>query len=217
MQPAVEAVLFDMDGTLVHSQYDWPSIRAELGVEGPSLIDGLNALPEDKRSLAWARMCEIEVRASREARVVDGARELLDLLGRRRIRTALVTNNTGNNALELTRRFGLELDVVLTRDSGLYKPSGAPLVEAMRRLGVDSARTMAVGDSMYDIRSAREADCAWVVVVNGGVSQHHREADYAFRDLNALHLFLSRGLGDTIAEEAKANRTTRIGLKSRKR
>lgn len=206
-----------MDGTLVHSQYDWPSIRAELGVEGPSLIDGLNALPEGRRSQAWARMCEIEKQASRAAMVADGARELLDMLKRGRIRTALVTNNTASNALELTCRFCLEFDVVLTRDSGLYKPSGAPLVEAMQRLGADPSRTMAVGDSMYDIRSAREARCAWVVVVNGGVPQFHEEADLAFRDLVDLRLFLGAEVDDTIAEKAEAHRTTRIGLKSRKR
>ncbi len=194
----LEAVLFDMDGTLVHSHYDWPSIRAELGVEGPSLIDALNALPEARRSEAWARMCDIEKRATREARVVDGARELLDLLRIRGIETALVTNNTSNNANELTRRFGLGFDEIISRDSGLYKPSGAPLVEAMRRLGVDAPRVMAVGDSMYDILAAREARCAWVVVVNGGVVQHQEAADLVFRDLGALEAFLREELGSTI-------------------
>lgn len=187
----VEAVIFDMDGTLVRSHYDWTAIRAELGVDGPSLVDALNALPESKKDAAWARMREIETHASQEADGVEGARELVDHLTDQSIRTALVTNNTSANAGSLMRRLGLDFDVVLTRDSGLYKPSGAPLVEAMRLLGVDRSRTMAVGDSMYDIRAAREAGCAWVVVVNGGAGPLGDQADLAFEKLGDLQAFLT--------------------------
>ena len=212
---AVDAILFDMDGTLIRSDYDWPSIRAELGVEGPSLVDALNALPESRRSEAWVRMREIETRASLAASVVDGARDLVELLGSRGVKTALVTNNTSVNTRSLTRRFGLRFDVVLTRDSGLYKPSSAPLVEAMRRLGVDASRTMAVGDSMYDIRSAREAGCVCVVVVNGGFDRYREAADLAFRDLRALGEFVRRVVEETPLVEADCGRGVCVGTATR--
>lgn len=180
------AVLFDMDGTLVRSEYDWPSIRRELGVDGPSIIDALNALPEVEGNKSWARLEAIERQASLRAPLVEGAVELLKFLADRNIKTALVTNNSKVNTTLLLDRFGLSFDEVMTRDDGLYKPSGAPLIEAMRRLGVGREETIAVGDSNYDIRAAREAGCSKVIIVNGGCDRWGHEVDEAFESLREL-------------------------------
>lgn len=188
----IRAVLFDMDGTLVQSEYDWPVIRAELGVEGPSIIDALNALPDAQRVESWARLEAIERQASLRAVLVDGTEELLSLLAERGMKTALVTNNSTENTEALTDRFGLSFDVVITRDSGFFKPSGAPLVEAMRRLGVSGAETVAVGDSHYDVQAAREAGCFQVIVVNGGCRRWGQDADQAFENLRDLGEFLDK-------------------------
>ena len=59
--------------------------------------------------------------------------DLLDLLAERGLTTALVTNNSQRNTELLLARFGLHFDVVVTRDSGLWKPSGEPIAEAARR------------------------------------------------------------------------------------
>ena len=40
----LQACLFDLDGTLVDSDYDWPAIKAELGIKGISILDELNAM-----------------------------------------------------------------------------------------------------------------------------------------------------------------------------
>ena len=185
----LQAVLFDMDGTLIQSQYDWPSIRAELGVDGPSIIDALNALPEPQRAESWARLEAIERQASQGAVLVEGTEELLSLLTDRGVKTALVTNNSTENTEALMARFDLAFDVVTTRDSGFYKPSGAPLLEAMRRLGVSPSATIAVGDSHYDVQAAREAGCTQVIIVNGGCRRWGKDADHAFEDLRGLAEF----------------------------
>ena len=190
--PVFEAALFDMDGTLVRSCYDWPMIRSTLGVDGPSIIDALNELPEPRRSAAWQTLIRIERRASVEATLIDGAAELVELVQDRGLHTALVTNNTDENTHALLERFGLSFTLVLTRDSGYYKPSGAPIAEAMRRLGVSPELCLAVGDSGYDVMAAREAGCAQVVVVNGGYDAHGRDADLAFRGLDELTNHLGR-------------------------
>ncbi len=188
----LKAVLFDMDGTLINSQYDWPAIRAELGIDGPSIIDALNALPELQRIESWARLEAIERQASLCAVLVEGTEALLKLLADDGIKTALVTNNSTKNTEALMGRFGLSFNVVITRDSGLYKPSGQPLIEAMRRLGVSGAETIAVGDSNYDVRAAREAGCSQVIIVNGGCRQWGQDADHAFEDLRDLANFFDK-------------------------
>jgi len=186
----IEAVVFDMDGTLVDSKYDWPAIRNRLGVTGSSIIDSLNALPEDERRVRWGELEAIEAAATRNARLYDGVDDLLHLLADRPLRTALVTNNTDKNTGQLLRRFGLSFDVVLTRDSGLWKPSGAPLVEATRLLGVTPDSCLAVGDSHYDIIAAREAGLAKVCVLHDGTGRHDGATDLAFPDIPAFIRYL---------------------------
>jgi hydrogenase expression/formation protein HypE len=186
----LRAVIFDMDGTLIDSDYDWPVIRERLGVRAASIIDELNGLPDPERALKWRELEGIEKTATNAARLKTGVKELLAFLGRREIPTALVTNNTRENTSLLLDRFDLSFDVVLTRDSGLWKPSGAPISAAMGELGVPPEHCLAVGDSRYDIQAAREAECGRVCVLYDGAERYREQADLAFPDLEALTRYL---------------------------
>ena len=96
--------------------------------------------------------------------------ELLSLLAAKGLACALVTNNNEANTHRLLDRFDLAFDPVLTRDDGFWKPSGAPIVEAARRLGIPPGDCLGVGDSHYDILAARDAGLRAVCIVNGGAS-----------------------------------------------
>ena len=186
----VRAVVFDMDGTLVDSTYDWPAIRQRLGVSGASIIDDLNGLEEPERSQKWAELEEIERSATESARLHDGAHEVLELFSVRGLTTALVTNNSSANTRRLLARFGLRFDVVLTRDSGLWKPSGAPIKEAVTQLGVTPAVCLGIGDSRYDVLAAREAELAAVCLLHDGAARHDVDADLSFADIPAFVRYL---------------------------
>ena len=186
----IRGVVFDMDGTLVDSIYDWPAIRRELGVSGTSIIDELNGLGEPERSRRWAELEAIEASASRAAEVHEGAPELLELLRAHGLATALVTNNSDANTSQLLERFGLSFDVVVTRDSGLWKPSGKPVAEAVRRLGLAPERCLGVGDSHYDVQAVREAGLAAVCMLHDGHECHGPEAELSFADIPAFMRYL---------------------------
>lgn len=187
----IQAVIFDMDGTLVDSTYDWPEIRRRLGVTGASIIDDLNGLEEPDRSRKWAELEEIEREATGNARLHDGAHEVLELLSVHGLVTALVTNNNTANTRRLLARFGLRFDVVLTRDSGLWKPSGAPIREAVTQLGVLPGDCLGVGDSHYDVLAAREAGLAAVCVLHDGSGRQAGEADLVFNDIPSFARYLT--------------------------
>ena len=186
----IRAVVFDMDGTLVDSTYDWPEIRRRLGVTGSSIIDDLNGLSEPDRSRRWAELEGIESAATAEARLHDGVVDLLGLLTAKGLKTALVTNNSEANTRDLLDRFGLGFDVVLTRDSGLWKPSGAPISKAVSRLGFEPGQCLGVGDSRYDVLAAREAGLAAVCVLHDGTGRHGEEVDLEFDDIPAFTRYL---------------------------
>ncbi len=184
----LEAVIFDLDGTLVDSRYDWPAIRRELGIDAPSLIDTLNGLEGEEREEKWRRLTEIERQATAEATLREGVVELLAFLRERALPAALVTNNTKENTDFLLDRFGLAFDLVLTRDDGLWKPSGAPVAEAIRRLGVPADRCLKVGDSHFDVAAARDAGCGRLVILHDQAGK--LEADLKFPDAGAFLRYL---------------------------
>jgi len=186
----IEAVIFDMDGTLVDSRYDWPEIRQRLGVTGPSIIDDLNSLPEPDRTQRWAELERIEAAATVRATIHEGVRELLTVFADRGIPAALVTNNSDDNTHRLLERFALHFEVVVTRDSGLWKPSGAPITEAARRLDVAPERCLGVGDSRYDNMAARDAGLGRICVLHDGSGRDDGNVDLSFEDIPAFLRYL---------------------------
>jgi len=191
----VRGVVFDLDGTLVESSYDWPAIRSHLEVTSPSILDELDRLAEPERSRRRAALEGFELEATRAAELKPGAREVLAMLAGRGLHTALVTNNSSANTSELIDRFGLVFDVVVTRDSGLWKPSGAPVAEAVRRLGLDPAEVLAVGDSHFDLEAARAAGCRLAAIVFDGGERYRGAADLRWADLDTMRRGLEIVLG----------------------
>lgn len=77
---------------------------------------------------------------------------------------------------------------MLTRDDGLWKPSGAPVAEAIRRLGVPAERCLEVGDSHFDVAAARDAACGRLVILHDRTGE--LEADLKFPDVRAFLRYL---------------------------
>jgi HAD superfamily hydrolase (TIGR01549 family) len=161
----IKLVIFDLDGTIVENNYDWAAIRQELGIKNGSILDYLGNLPEPERSQKYALLETHERHQTEEARLKPGVREFLSWLDSRQIMTALVTNNNQQNAGFLLNRFGLKFNLILTRESGLYKPSGAPLIRVREQLRVAAEETAVVGDTSYDLLAGREAGVARIFIL----------------------------------------------------
>lgn len=164
----IRGALFDMDGTIVDVPYDWPKIKEELGSRGLPILSYLSSLPEPERSEKWAVLTRYEEEATRRAVLRRGIRALLERLAGGGIATALVTNNSAKNTKAVLGRFHLTFDLVLTRESGLWKPSGAPLRSAMTILGLNPNECCAVGDSRFDIAAALDAGIPRIYLLRGG-------------------------------------------------
>jgi len=187
----LRGILFDMDGTVVEVPYDWPRIKAEIGAGATPLLTYISGLPEPERSRKWQILQTYEDDATRQAVLKRGMRKFLDFLRAKSVRAALITNNSQKNVEELLGRFRLKFDCVLSRDSGLWKPSGEPLRAAMSMLELAADESCAVGDSHFDIRAAQDAGiarifilskdrakfAAWTVEIFGTVTSLRRRID----------------------------------------
>lgn len=196
MLNAIDAVLFDLDGTLVDSVPDIAvavdrllidlgqapagedRVRGWVGNGGRMLVrralagDVAGVADDDPRlphamDLFFAHYTDSNGQASR---LYPGAREALDALRARGLPLATITNKPHRFVAPLYARLGiLDHFVLLLGGDSLpqRKPDPAPLLHACRELGVAPARALMVGDSRNDIEAARAAGCPVVAVDYG--------------------------------------------------
>ena len=159
-------VIFDMDGTVVEVPYNWKEIRKELQTQGKPILSYLDSLEEPERSEKWKILERYEDEATRKAVLKEGMREFLDDLSLRRIKKALVTNNSRQNVSFLLKKFNLGFDCIISRESGLWKPSGAPFSAVLKKLRINSREACVIGDSPFDIKAAEEVGISKVFILS---------------------------------------------------
>ncbi len=187
----VRAVLFDLDGTLIDSA---PDLGA--AVDKMRLDRGLPSLPSERyRSVAGAGARGLlgvafgmtpehaQYDAMREEFCVNyercmtqntfafaGVPELIADLLALDLPWGVVTNKASRFADPLTRAMPLfaSARTVISGDSTPYsKPHPEPLLEAARRLGIDPAHCLYVGDDERDIVAGLAAGMGTVVATYG--------------------------------------------------
>jgi mannitol-1-/sugar-/sorbitol-6-phosphatase len=195
---AFEAVLFDMDGTLIDStpavirswarwaaEHDVPPLQLAgwHGVPSANVVRGV--LSPDRQEAAIARIQEIEIADLDGIVVLPGAAEALDVL--RNVKTAIATSCT--MPLARARIAASQLtppSVLVTADDvARGKPAPDPYLEAARRLGVDPTSCLVVEDAPAGLESARVAGCATLAVVTT-TAPEDLIADAVVKDLSEV-------------------------------
>ena len=162
----IKCVIFDMDGTMIDASYDWQKIRSDLDTRGKPILTYISELEEPEKSLKWKILEKYEREATENATLKKGIHELLDYLEDSGILRVLVTNNSQKNASYLLDKFNLVFDYVLTRESGLWKPSGAPLRKVLKTFNLAHDECCAIGDSEFDIRAGEDAGIIHIFILN---------------------------------------------------
>lgn len=199
-------MLFDVDGTLVDTNYlhtlawsralrdagEWAPMHAIhrlTGMGGDQLVPEL--LGHDCEAAREARPRRYQELLG-EVRAFPGA---ADLLRRAHASGLVVMLATSSPEDELA--VSLEL---LDADDAICATTSADEVErskpapdvfevALARGGIDPARAVAVGDSVWDIRAARAAGIGCIALESGGFSQHELSeagAVHVYRDAQEL-------------------------------
>ncbi len=183
---SVRAVLFDLDGTLIHSIEHiitcWQhTVRTSLGREitREEVLPTLGrALLETFEEIAPGRSLEMRdvYRAYQKAThdndvtLVAGTHETLEQLRSAGFTLGVVTSkgivvaSEGLNLFNLTPYF----DTLVTyEDTERHKPHPDPLLVASERLGIAPAHLLYVGDAVFDIQAGKAAGMLTVGVTWG--------------------------------------------------
>ncbi len=187
----IDAVLFDLDGTLIDSAPDLGAaadkMRTDRGMAPLPLANyrpmagagargmigvAFGLTPDD---VGFAVLKE-EFFANYEACMVertyafDGVAELIASIDGAGLKWGVVTNKSARFTLPLTRQmplFGTAQTIVSGDTTPHAKPHPAPLLEAARQLNVAPARCVYVGDDERDIVAGRAAGMPTVAAAYG--------------------------------------------------
>ncbi len=161
----IQGVIFDMDGTIVDVPYDWKKIKEELETDGKPILSHLQDLNEPEKSKKWRILEKHENEATARAKLKKGMQQFLIFLQEKGIKTALVTNNSRRNVDFLLDKFKLEFDLVIARETGLWKPSGAPFLYVLESLRIKKEEICVIGDSHFDVKAAEAAGIGKVFIL----------------------------------------------------
>jgi len=210
----LQAVLFDLDGTLVDSAPDLAGAANEMrsvrglaplpvadlrpmvgsgarGMVGAAF--GLGAGDEGYESLRDEFLERYEQRLLRETKVFAAMQPVLERLDAQSLRWGIVTNKALRYAQPLVA--GLQLDrraaVLIGGDSTPFaKPHPEPLLAAARSIGIAPAHCVYVGDDHRDVLAGRAAGMSTLAAAWGylgsAMSIHEWGADAVLEDADAL-------------------------------
>jgi len=182
----LEAVVFDLDNTLVDSRHDYREMSLALrevferrgfqledegnprriweivrgGMDG---MRGLGLSPSEGRELMGVlndALTSVELKALETVKPMPNAQETLKALKNRGIKLGVATRSGAAYAERCLERTGLGsvIDATLARDE-VEKPKPHPdhLLQVIEMLGATPNRVIYVGDSTTDLNTAREA------------------------------------------------------------
>lgn len=191
------AVLFDVDGTLVDSNYlhvhAWQRafdaediavaawrIHRSIGMDGARLVKSLSG---DAPSDVQDRLSDAHSRYYRETTPLlaplPGARALLRRVADLGLQVVLASS-APEDELETLRKV-LDCDDVISkttssRDVDTAKPEPGIVQVALDRAGVDAEHAVFVGDAVWDAHAAKGAGLRCIGVLSGGIARAELEA-----------------------------------------
>ena len=189
--PRPEAVLFDLDGTLVDTvetriaawlealEEAWlPTTRERLapliGVDGKRLAREIGALAgvaldEERAEAVDKRSGEIYERLNRSPAPLPGVRELVAAIERRGLPWAIATSSRKDQVGTSVAALGLESEPRIVDASHVEhaKPEPDLLLLAAKEVGVEPARCWYIGDSTWDMVAAVAAGMIPIGVTAG--------------------------------------------------
>ncbi|MBQ0822359.1 HAD family phosphatase [Microvirga sp. HBU67558] len=193
----LKALIFDMDGTLVHSDPVHLEAFAEvLKAEGVDITEEvyrsqiigrtneaifaslLPHLPVERHETYADEKEATFRRIASDLKPLDGLLELLDWAEARHIQIALVTNAPRLNAdhmleaLGLAGRFKVEITI---EEVERGKPDPLPYLTALERLGIRAEEAIAFEDSPSGMRAAKAAGLFSFGVLTGLTAGEMRE------------------------------------------
>lgn len=185
----IQAVVFDLDNTLVSSSLNFPLIRQELGCEAKDdLLKFIENMPLDKQVVANKRVVDHELDDAHSSYPLAGCHDLLATIKRLNLNTAIVTRNCQQAAQIKVKNNQIDIPIVLTREEHPAKPAPDALLHLAELWQIVPENILYVGDYLYDVQTAHNANAKSCLVSLNKDTEYAALANMVVDDLIELNL-----------------------------
>lgn len=193
MTIALDAVLFDVDGTLVDSNYlhvaAWSEALTQAGYDVPmaaihnaigmgsgELLDSLLPADRDSSGDDAVRAAHTALYATYRRRVKPFAKaaELLRACKSKGLRVVLASSADPPEMAILTEALDADEaidEIIAGSDAGTAKPAPDLVQVALDRIGVGPGKAVFVGDTVWDVKACQRAGVRCIGVRSGGIAE----------------------------------------------
>jgi len=164
----INAVIFDLDGTITEPILDFDQIRKEIGFcdHAGTILEEMERMSAVEKKRAFAIIDAHETTAVEKSRLNVGVRETLDYLAVNKIKTGIITRNTKENALAVATKHSLNFDYIVDRFDGPVKPDAWGILKLCEIFNTVPDQAIVVGDFLHDVQAARAAGAVSVLLKN---------------------------------------------------
>ncbi len=161
----IEAVIFDLDGTLIKLPVDYEKLFSEfrnvLQTDNVQpLTEVLSELDDNKRSQVFKLWDKAELDAIPHTAILKEGMKIYESYSLKP--RALVTMQGKTTVKHITEKFKLSFDFKMTREDSLNRKK--QLENAAEKLRIRISDVLFVGDTENDYRAAKEVGCQFLKV-----------------------------------------------------
>ncbi|HHX69052.1 MAG: HAD family hydrolase [Miniphocaeibacter sp.] len=174
-------ILFDVDGTLIDTEkpiiYSLQKVLREelniqksyddllfvLGIPGKYSLEKLN-IPKDKLDYILNKWSYTISLNQNKMKLFDNMEYVLKNLYNKQVNLGIITSKNDEEMKNEFSPFNIDkyfTCIVTASDTRLHKPNPDPILKAMDNLKITRDRTIYIGDSVYDMKSAKSAGIAF--------------------------------------------------------
>jgi HAD superfamily hydrolase (TIGR01549 family) len=188
--------IFDVDGTILDTEavilkslqqvlaaegldYSFEELRFVLGIPGKEALHRLKLTETDQIHAQWINLMSAY---SHEVDLFHGLEETLQALDKSSVTLGIVTSKTRQEVEDEFKPYGLNplfQSIISADDTERHKPHPDPLLACLADLEASPHETIYIGDSIYDLQSAKEAEVAFALALWGSkTTDQFAAADY---------------------------------------
>lgn len=203
MSKPIDAILFDLDGTLLDTAYtllhainlalaehqrpliDYKNFRRHVSGGADAMVSyAFNIDRDHHQFIELKEQClnHYANNLTTDMHYFDGIEAVLDYLDREQIPWGIVTNKSTRFTLPTLKALGLDQrsqTVVMADTLKHMKPHPEPLLHACEQLGTNPANTLYVGDYETDVIASRAAGMPCIAVTYGYYPGHMNPHDWS--------------------------------------